>query len=328
MRKLIDYPAVALMSVLILTACNMPVLQQPSTLAVPPGVCGDSVCEWPEDAESCPEDCPVAEAAAGTFGEGNVYLVDNPANGACLYVKVVHPQIWDGEVLPALVLIPGSNSDSSGFLDGPAQKIANAGFVVVVFDPDGRGRSTGEEDYGGFIQQDGLAAVVRQVAGLPDIDSSSIGLVSYSYGVTMASGMLARYPDLPVRFLIDWEGPADRNDTGGCDEHHIGHLAGIAGCDDESFWSQREALSFISQINVPYQRIQSEKDHVQPDNTHAVTMLNTAMSGGVPWVRLNNLAPNQTFDAANPPTMLPEDMDGQIEMLVVTYVQELLLSLE
>jgi hypothetical protein len=144
----------------------------------------------------------------------------------------------------------------------------------------------------------------------------------------MAAGVLARHPDVPVAFLIDWEGPADRNDTGGCDEHQTGHLARIAACDDEAFWSEHEALTFISQIAVPYQRLQTENDHAQPDTSHAIAMVNAAMNGGVPWVRLNDLEPHQTFDAANPPPMLPEEMDRQLEPLVVRHAQELLLTLE
>ncbi len=62
-------------------------------------------------------------------------------------------------------------------------------------------------------------------------------------------------------------------------------------------------------VRVPYQRIQAEKDHVQPDNAQAILMVNNAVNGGVPWVRLNDEAPNQTYDPANPPAMLPESMD-------------------
>ena len=86
----------------------------------------------------------------------------------------------------------------------------------MIFDPDGRGLSVGVEDYDGFIHQDGLAEIIRFSASLPEVDPERIGVISFSYGVTMAAGALARYPDLPVRFLIDMEGPADRNDTGGC----------------------------------------------------------------------------------------------------------------
>ena len=92
--------------------------------------------------------------------------------------------------------------------------MADKGVAIVVFDPDGRGPSEGVDDDNGHLQQDGLAAVIEYAATLAEVDESRIGLVSYSYGVTMAAGALARYPNLPVLFLIDWEGPANRNDTG------------------------------------------------------------------------------------------------------------------
>lgn len=71
-----------------------------------------------------------------------------------------------------------------GVCDGPetekAQRLAGYGFVVVAFDPDGRGQSGGSENHDGFIQQDGLAAVVRAAATLPGVDAAAIGVVSYS----------------------------------------------------------------------------------------------------------------------------------------------------
>ena len=126
-----------------------------------------------------------------------------------------------------------------------------------------------------------------------------------------------------MAFLIDWEGPANRNDTGGCDSSGTGHLQDVASCTDEAFWAQREASTFISQIRVPYQRIQSEKDHVQPDNAHAILMVNNAVNGGVPWVRLNDYPPNQTYDPNAPPAMFREQMDRQLAQTVIRYATEL-----
>jgi hypothetical protein len=139
----------------------------------------------------------------------------------------------------------------------------------------------------------------------------------------MGSGALARRPDLPVKFLIDWEGPANRDDTGGCDSANLGHLKDIASCTDESFWAEREASTFISQVRVPYQRIQSQKDHVQPDYAHTVLMVNNAVQGGVPWVRLNDETPNQIYNIDSMPRMLPESMDRQRDQLIARYAQEL-----
>ena len=115
----------------------------------------------------------------------------------------------------------------------------------------------------------------------------------------MASGSLARHPDLPVAFLMGWEGPAGRNGTGGCDEYHTGHLQEVVDCSDEAFWDEHEALAFITRLDVPFQRLQSDTDHAQPEDDHAIAMIHSAIVGGVPWVRLNDLPANLTFDIQN-----------------------------
>jgi len=253
-------------------------------------------------------------------GAAQTYSVTNPTTNAKLYVQVFAPQDTS-QKYPALVLVPGGIGDSRAFKDD-AMRMASAGIVAITFDPDGRGQSTGQEDYNGYRQQDGLAAVVRFAATLPYVDAQNIGIVTYSYGITMGSGALARHPDLPVKFLIDWEGPADRNDTSGCSTGNAGRILWQP-CSNDAWWSEREAVNFIGRIRVPYQRIQSEKDHVQPDNTHAVEMINAAIQGGVPWVRLNDYPPNQTYDPNAPPAMLPEAMDRQLTQTVIRYAREL-----
>lgn len=277
---------------------------------------------------------PSAEVPAATAAplstpgpQPDTFWVTNPASGARLYVEIVHPVHWDGSPLPAFILVPGGNGFSADFKKEKksAQALADGGYTVIIFDPDGRGQSDGSEDYGGFIHQDGLAAITRFAATLPEVDAAQIGYGSFSFGVTIASGALARYPDLPIRFLIDWEGPADRTDTGGCGSDGVkGHLANEASCDDESFWARREAVTFIAQIRVPYQRMQTEKDHVQPDYEHSVKMVNAAVNGGAPWVRLNDLPPNQTYNLATLPRMLPEPFERDLMKHYAEYAAELL----
>jgi hypothetical protein len=137
----------------------------------------------------------------------------------------------------------------------------------------------------------------------------------------MASGALARHPDLQVQFLIDWEGPADRYDTTlGCQPDQ---RIDWPDCNNDTAWAEREALAFIAQIDVPYLRLQSAQDHVQPDVSHAIEMVNAAIRGGAPWVRLNNLPPNQTYDLQNPPEMLPDKADATLENMVASFAQEI-----
>ncbi len=335
-------------------AAALPSVQPPAGQPPSGKPCGDGVCQGPENAQNCPADCSSTSVTPplggpgqsnrtpGAPGQGNQppgaaaksdgeYTVTNPSSGAALYVAVFYPDNWDGQTkLPTLVLVPGGSGNSGAFTGqtpkgaSTVEVINQAGYAAVVFDPDGRGRSGGTENYNGFVHQDGLAEVIRFAATLPGVDSAKIGLVTYSYGITMGAGALARHPDLPVRFLIDWEGPANRNDTGGCDGAGLGHLKDVASCSDESFWAEREASTFIAQIRVPYQRVQSQTDHVQPDNAHAILMVNNAVSGGVPWVRLNNETPNQTYDLANPPAMLPDaTLDRQQDRFIVEYAKEL-----
>ncbi len=273
-----------------------------------------------------PTASPTADALAAVPHpmEPNAYWVPNPASGARLYVKVVHPENWTGGALPALVLVPAGLGDSNIFSQPPstAQAMADRGLTVVIFDPDGRGRSEGVEDENGFIQQDGLAAVVRFAAALPEVDATRIGMAAYSYGLIMASGALARHADLPVFFLIDWEGAVDRYTAGLCYDPSVGH-----GCDDEAFWGGRESATFARQLGVAYQRVQAQPDHANADALHALRMIANATAqahGGAgmsPWTRLNDLPPNTVYDAANPPSLPPSSRDLTAQM--VGYALEL-----
>lgn len=247
----------------------------------------------------------------------DTYWVTNPSSGARLYVQLVRPTGGGTGPWPTLLLVPGGTGTIQA---GAAQRLAREGFLVVVFDPDGRGRSQGSEDYNGFVGQDGLAAVARAAATLPEVDTDRFGIVSYSYGVTMATGALARHSDLPVDFYIDWEGPVSRfYTTVGC----TGTKGNIQWqpCSNDAWWAEREALTFIGQIRLPYQRIQSQKDHVQPENRHAIEIVNAAVAAGLPWVRLNDNPPNQTYDPANPPAMLPEAQDKRLEEIIAEYAR-------
>jgi len=256
--------------------------------------------------------------------------VVNPSSGAELFVQIYRPRgSTPNDTFPVLILIPGGSSAGSTSFSAPdVQSYADLGFLTVIFDPDGRGRSEGVEDDNGTVHQDGLAEIVRMASQHPQNDGSVV-LTSFSYGVTMASGVMARYPELPVVFYVDWEGPANRDDTGGCDGAGLGHLQ-EHDCDDEAFWSEREAATFISQIDVPYQRVQSERDHVQPDNAHALLMINHATStefggGGIsPWTRLNFEAPDQIYDSESSIEWAPEE--GPVSSKLMPHLEAFLAS--
>lgn len=266
---------------------------------------------------------PSSETKSWRVGnETGTYLVTNPTSESELLVQVVYPNGQDGNKdLRPVILVPGGSGTSRDFLQQKksAQTLADAGYAVVLFDPEGRGKSGGEEDYNGFIGQDGLAEIIRFAW---ELQESPITIVSFSYGITMSSGVLARYPDLPVGGLIDFEGPADRHDTGKCDDDKTGHLADVAACDDEAFWEQREALNFIKQSTFSYVRLQTEKDHVQPDVLSAVRMVNAA-SEADRRVQLNDSWIKFLLSEDNPPPMLPETFDREIIQKLPQYIEGL-----
>jgi pimeloyl-ACP methyl ester carboxylesterase len=256
--------------------------------------------------------------------ETGAYWMINPASDARLYVRITSPINGSGPY-PVVILVPGGigNKDLTGKPDEYSLALAEAGFLVVNFNADGRGQSEGEEDYDGIIHQEGLAALVIAVGELPQADMTKVGIFSRSYGITMAAGTLGRHADLPVKFLIDWEGPADRHyTTTGCIPPQPNDIPWPP-CTDEAFWDSREAVSFIGDMHAAYQRIQSQTDHAQPDNRHAVDMVNAAVKGGVPWVRLNDYPINQLYDPASPPAMFPDDMEKNLSEKVVAYAREL-----
>ncbi len=273
--------------------------------------------------------CSNANSTSDTKSKHEIkdtYYIENPSNSAKLYVKIIHPTDWNNEKLPTVFLVPGGSGDSSEFLSRKksAQDLADEGFTVVIFDPDGRGASEGEEDNGGFIQQDGLNAIIEYASKLPEVDSDQMGIASFSFGVTMASGVLSRYPDLPIKFLSDFEGPANRDDTAGCDGSGLGHLDEVADCDDETFWAEREASTFIAKIKVPYWRIQTEKDHAQPDYKHTVLMINSALSGGLRKIYLNEEKIKSALDENNLPKMLADSFDMNLMQTVADHIHTLL----
>ena len=158
---------------------------------------------------------------------------------------------------------------------------------------------------------------------MPDAKVEKIGVASYSFGLVMISGALSRYPELPVSFLVDWEGPIDRNDFAGCDADLTGHLKGEVACDDEDYLAEREAINFVPKLKIPYQRLESVTDHGQPDVLSAVRIVNAAVNGGVPWVRLNDYTINQTFSEAAPPEMFPDSLDKKTMDTFLEYAKDL-----
>ncbi len=194
--------------------------------------------------------------------------------------------------LPAVVLCPGIDDSGDIFeteqVPVQAAEVARLGCVVATFDPAGRGQSWGAEDFGGPEHQDNVCTVVHALAARPDVDPSRIGIVAISLGVAMAVGAAAgaHGPPAPVAWVVDWEGPCDREiiTAGGTKlAPAMGHLL-----DDDDYWHPREAVRHVGALTCGYVRLQSRMDHAQPGEfRHAERMIDAAWAGNLPWFQLN-----------------------------------------
>jgi hypothetical protein len=167
----------------------------------------------------------------------------------------------------------------------------------------------------GPIHQGDLKAVIEFVNKLPYVNPENVGVLTRSFGVTIGTGALARYPELKVKYLLDIEGPSGppRDIMGGIERRKPwaikrfarnrpdiiaedivlhGHKLG-----EKDFWKDRQAINFIGKIRCPYQRIQCDIDHVQDRNKrHAIDLINAATNGASPWTRMNDNPPNVIYD--------------------------------
>jgi len=275
-------------------------------------------------------------------------------SGNTLYgmIRRPDPAKYSDKCFAAVVLVPGGiNPGRMAALADEAKMLSAAGMVVITFNADGRvdsrtpddKRSEGTEDTNGFRNQDGLCAITEYAMALPYVVAGNVGISSQSYGITMAAGCIGRHPDLPVKYLVDGEGPPDSFVTckepwgldGDPSNDEVETIFGILGRystyhdpspENAAFWAEREAIRFIGAFRGRYLRMQATWDHAQPpsdesgvaaftlppmwwQNKHAMDIVNAAVLGGVPWVRVNlpeqGNAVNATFDMSRPPVYLP-----------------------
>ena len=268
------------------------------------------------------------------------------------------PNLYPDLSFAAVILVPGGINPGRLDAEGSpeAKMLADAGMVVISFNAEGRGDtahgdilSEGTEDYNGFRHQDDLAAIIKYVANLDYVIPDNIGIKTQSYGITMAAGCVARYPALPVKYIVDGEGPSNSFVTVHepwalfSDLSHpyhnkyqevykiLGHYSTHrdASTENIAFWKEREADRFIGKFQGKYLRLQATWDHSQPPNKpseiplfhkpplwwqgkHTVDMVNAAVDGGVPWVRVNlpeqGNQVNKTYDADHQPVYLPGEL--------------------
>jgi len=190
---------------------------------------------------------------------------------------------------PGVVFVPGALSPGTVYDGGAALSagdVASLGYVALHYDPGGRGRSGGEEDYWGVRHQDELAAVATRLAALDAVDRHRIAILSFSIGISIAAGALARGDISFVNYLFDWEGPSNRYNITKNDSHPLLKAFPTA---DVDFWKEREAVRFIPEISCGYFRYQAQRDHMQGSfKGHAVELVNAAIDGRPQWARLND----------------------------------------
>jgi hypothetical protein len=261
------------------------------------------------------------------------------------------PALYPDLCFAAVVSVPGGiNPGRMAALGGEARMLAEVGMVVVTFNAEGRVddspddiASEGTEDINGFRQQDGLCALVEYTMDLPFVISDNVGIRTQSFGIAMGAGCAGRHPEIPIKYIVDGEGPPNSfvtvhepyalDDDPTNDKHEIvfeilGHYSTYREDSPENlaFWAEREAIRYIGDFRGRYLRLQAEWDHSQPpsnlaelpafelpplwwQNKHTTDIVNAAVAGGVPWVRVNlpeqGNAVNATYDQNRRPVFLP-----------------------
>lgn len=246
------------------------------------------------------------------------------SHGDSLYTRISQPDddLYPGELFPAVVYVPGGLGAGAMNVSG----LAPQGYIEVHWNAPGRVSeipddkpSTGEEDYNGFIGQDALSSIVEHVMDMNNVITDNVGMLSGSYGVTMAAGFLGRYPDMGIKYYIDLEGPSydfvtakdawSLDDDPLNDAHEFtygmfGHYSTYRDSTDTNivWWSGRQALNFIDSVSCYYMRLQAQYDHAQPPsaitgdfeypplwwpNKHASVICDKASWGRCPWVMIN-----------------------------------------
>ena len=190
---------------------------------------------------------------------------------------------------PVVLLCPGIDDDGTVFtrLQTPIHpaELCNLGIAALHFDPTGRGASWGEEDFGGPEHQDVVAGLLKALESDPLIDPKRTAIIAISLGISMAIGG-AIQADNPPCFVLDWEGPSDREimTSGGTRmAPAMGHKLS-----DDDYWFPREAARHVASLPCGYIRLQAYRDHAQDlEHRHMWRMLRAAQ-GKVPWFQLNH----------------------------------------
>jgi pimeloyl-ACP methyl ester carboxylesterase len=250
------------------------------------------------------------------------------ASGYRLYAELHSPD--DNQVRPGVVLVPGRDQPGSIFCGSgstlSADQLAYRGFRVLHFDPVGRGRSWGHDDFCGMEGQDSLRTVLDYFVARRDVQNDRVGVVSFDLGLALAAPVLARDGvRLGIRFLLDWEGPADRDSIIRSGPLPPAARTALAASPAE-FWDLREPIRWIDQIPCDYIRIQAREDHANKHGwQNALELVARATQGFAASTRLNGSSP----DVAWRPDQVDEidwapSAAGPLNRRLVAAIDELL----
>jgi len=199
------------------------------------------------------------------------------------------------------------------------------------------------------------------VSRLPFVQQDNIGILSYSYGVVLATGALARYPEMPIAFLIDWEGPScpgrdvqrglENNEpwvknivllfSGKAElssEEYSEFMLHGGSISDEAYWLERDAAHFAEDLPCPYLRVQFDNDHVQGTyKYHMMEIINAATEKSGQWTRCNDNPANIIYSEAELSQYhFHKYRDGDfpgsssaskyVDEVLLTYVEEMFFS--
>ena len=199
---------------------------------------------------------------------------------------------------PAVLFVPSIGPGLPAIRKEQWRRLAADGMVVAALDPEGRCTlpprgPVGVESWQGPNQQEDVKCVVEFLAGLPYVARRNIGLVTFSGGSLLVGCALGRWPDMPVAYWVDVEGPHDGTIILGAPGGHPSPLKDPSP-ENVAFWNERSPVKFITRYRGRYLRAQAEIDHAQgPYVDHAIAMINAATSrrhggeGQCRWTRLN-----------------------------------------
>lgn len=268
------------------------------------------------------------------------------------------PSKYPKQSFATVIKVPGGINPGRMEINAPeAIALAEAGMIVVCFNSEGRVDSRndsdvlseGIEDYNGFRNQNTLADIFKYVLELPYVAKDNIGIRTQSFGITMGIGCAARYPHLPIKYIVDGEGPTESYVTVqepwalfSPNEHPnhnkyktvygiLGHFSTYRDSSAENlkFWEEREAIRFVGNFNGMYLRLQAEWDHSQPPSCdseiemfhqppfwwqckHTCDIVNAAVDGGVPWVRVNLAKEGNDVNSKYNKDILPNFVPGEL----------------